>query len=241
DIKIVDNFDEAYTVLDESSWDLLVTDLGLGNDDLQPQKLGKQIAEIAYRKNIPAIVVSGTDHLIPMDIRDIFTKLGASDFFYKQTFDSQEFIKKVQEVLENQPQVREDLSKIESYRLSDEDKQYIIATLSRLSANEPIGVKAFLKNLVNQLALPEDWKNDIISIWTGNANVDATTLINWGETKSSYPKESHKLGHTVLGCIAEKILAKTGDLQIFEIIKRNKLITDESKLEELKNKYSNDT
>ena len=52
DIKLVDNFDEAYTVLDESDWDLLVTDLGLGNDDLQPQKLGKQIAEIAYRKKM---------------------------------------------------------------------------------------------------------------------------------------------------------------------------------------------
>ncbi|MEO0843309.1 MAG: hypothetical protein AAF063_31050 [Cyanobacteria bacterium J06643_5] len=239
DIKIVDNFDEAYTFLNESSWDLLVTDLGLGNDDLQPQKLGKQIAEIAYRKSIPAIVVSGTDHLIPMDIRDIFTKIGASDFFYKQAFDSQEFIKKVQEVLQNQQQsAGVNLSSNDDYRLTDGDRQYLVKTLSSLATNALIPAREYFRKLVQELRYPEDWKNSIADVWSGDANRDAEGFIKWCEQKRTCPQDyCESSGYTVLGCLVEKLLEETADIELLNIIARSELIIEESVLNQLKEKY----
>lgn len=237
-IKVINNFQEAFKALQESSWNLVVTDIGLGNDDMQPQKLGKQIVELAHEKDIPAIVVSGTTHLHPMDIREILTILGASDFFYKESFDSKEFINKVQEILQQEEQSKEQASSPNyGYQLSDEDRQYIITTLSRLAASATISATEYFRNLVNKLSLPEEWKNSIADIWTGNINADTNKLMNWIEQKKSYPNESGKSGYTVLGSLIEKLLEETGDRHLLDIIISYQLITDESNLEILKKNY----
>ena len=237
-IKVINNFEEAFEALQESSWNLVVTDIGLGNNDMQPQKLGKQIVELAHEKDIPVIVVSGTTHLNVMDVRDILTILGASDFFYKETFDSQEFIKKIQDIAQNQQQLEGDiLSTNYDYQLNDDDKQYLITTLSRLAGSATISATEYFKYLVNQLNLPEDWKNSIADIWTGNINADTNKLVNWIEQKKSYPHDSGKSGYTVLGILIEKLLEETGDRHLLDIIIRYQLITDESILETLKNNY----
>lgn len=239
DIKLIETFHEAYVAIEENSWDLLVTDLGLGDDDIQRQKLGKKIVELAYTKTIPAIVVSGTDYLIPMDIRDLLTRLGASDFFYKQTFDSQEFINKVQEVLQIQQQSKQlNLSVNGEYILSAEDRQYLVKTLSRLATNGLIDTRSYFKNLIQELNLSEDGENNFTDVWTGDANRNAEGLIKWCEQKKRYPKDDSKsLAYTVLGCLVVKLLEETGDNYLLEICIKNQLITDEIILENLKNKY----
>ncbi len=235
-IKVINNFQQAFKALQESSWNLVVTDIGLGNDDMQPQKLGKQIVELAHEKNIPVIVVSGTTHLHPMDIREILKILGASDFFYKESFDSKEFINKVQEVLQKQQQ-EQNKSINYGYSLSDIDRQYLITTLSRLATNAPIPATEYFKGLVNQLNLPEKWRNSIADIWTGDTNTDTSKLMNWVEQKKSYPNESEKSGYTVLGSLIEKLLEETGDRHLLKIITTYELITDENALDSLKNNY----
>lgn len=241
DIKLVDNFDEAYTALEEASWDLLVTDIGLGNDDLQPQKLGKQIAEIAHEKDIQTIVVSGTTHLIPMDIRELLIILGASDFFYKQSFDSQGFIDKVQDILQKEQQLEGNVSSPNNnYQLSDKDRQYLVETLSNLAANALIPAKEYFKKLIQELKYPENWKKSIADVWTGDANRDAEGLIKWCEQKKRCPQDyCESSGYTVLGCLVESLLEETGDIQILEIIENNQLVTDEGVLNNLKIKHYN--
>ena len=97
DIKLVDNFDEAYTALKEGSWDLLVTDISFKlSEQEEEEKLGKELVEIAQSRRIPTIVVSGT--LKPQEVADLFVDYTISDFFEKQLFDRKKFINKVQEI-----------------------------------------------------------------------------------------------------------------------------------------------
>lgn len=236
-------FYDSYLILThkKTEYHLLVTEICLGNKDSWGQRLGLQLVENAVKNNILAIAITGKIDLNSEEVRDILKINKADDLFFKKHFSMASFITIVEELLENKLQSSQENNSSTNYdyQLSDYDKQYLIKTLSSLAAREPIGVKAFFRNIVNQLSLPEDWKNDIVGVWTGNANADATTLINWSETKKSYPNESQKSGYNVLGCIAEQLLEKTSDIQLLGIIIRNQLLTDEGKLEELKTKYSN--
>lgn len=236
DIKVIDNFNEAYIALDENSWNLLVTDIGLG--ELEAQKLGKQLVQIAHKLSVPSIVVSGTKHLNRGEVRELLKKLGACDFFDKGDFDDEEFINKVQEVLQQEEQPQEQtLSPNYSYQLSGDDKQYLIMTLSSLAASATISATEYFKNLINQLSLPEKWRNSIADIWTGNTNADTSKLVNWIEQKKSYPNESEKPDYTVLGSLIEKLLEETADRRLLDIIITYQLITDEVVLNDLKSKY----
>ncbi|BAY89545.1 MULTISPECIES: CHAT domain-containing protein [unclassified Tolypothrix] len=98
DIRVVKTFAEAYKSLNESQWDLLVTDIGLGDSLISSQKLGIQLIELASERQIPAIAVSGTPHLTTQDSADLVTENGAI-FFSKQNFDSKKFIAKIQTLM----------------------------------------------------------------------------------------------------------------------------------------------
>jgi CheY-like chemotaxis protein len=99
DIQTVHTYDEASDLLKENQWHLLITDIGLGNPSESLQKLGIRLVRQAYAQHIPAIAVSGTPHLENRDVRELFKKAGASDFFSKQRFDDDEFIGVVQSIL----------------------------------------------------------------------------------------------------------------------------------------------
>ena len=106
-IQLMQSFDEAYQALSETSYHLLVTDIGLGNTATAQQKLGTRLVELAHELGIPAIAVSGTLLLTTQHVRDLLIKHGASDFFAKSEFDSQQFIAKVQELLKIQESLPE--------------------------------------------------------------------------------------------------------------------------------------
>ncbi|KST65526.1 response regulator [Mastigocoleus testarum] len=234
--QVINNFQEAFKALQESSWNLVVTDIGLGNDDMKPQKLGKQIVELAHEEKIPTIVVSA--YLDPQEVGSLFENYKISGFFWKETFDGIYFINKVQEILQSQQQPEEEISSpSNSYQLSDNDKEYLITTISRLATNSTTSSKEYFKALVNQLNLPEKWRNSIADIWTGDTNTDTSKLVNWVEQKKSYPNESEKPGYTVLGSLIEKLLEETGDRHFLEMIISYELITDKSVLDNLRNNY----
>ena len=102
-IKVVNTFDEAYTILQESDWHLLVTDIGLiDSPTAHGQKLGIHLVEMAHSKQIPTIVVSGTPVISTQDVRDILIKYQPTDYFSKGKFDNQEFIIVVVKFLQQQ-------------------------------------------------------------------------------------------------------------------------------------------
>jgi CheY-like chemotaxis protein len=100
-IRVVAKFEEAWEALNEEGpWHLLVTDIDLGSSPEAKQKLGKQLAQYASDLQVPTIVVSGTEVLTRQEVRDLLMKYGAIDFFSKPDFDRDEFITKVQHVLQ---------------------------------------------------------------------------------------------------------------------------------------------
>lgn len=243
DIKLVDNFDEAYKAIEENSWDLLVTDIGLGNDELQPQKLGKQIAEIAHEKDITTIVVSGTDHLNPMDVRDFLTILGASDFFYKRDFDHKGFIKKVQEVLQKEEKKINEEGKESGVILSmpntipQSDIDQLVNVIVSQAANAFTTPQEFFNDLVNRANLPQKWVFGLAGIWKGDPNIDARKLINWALAKNGNPNDKR---FTTLGSILQPLLIDVGfndAILIVSLIIIHQLCTDKKLLEKLQIKY----
>jgi DNA-binding response OmpR family regulator len=98
-IEIVETFGEAYHCLKDKPWHLLVTDIGLGDSSISPQKLGTELVSLAHDRHIPSIAVSGTPVVTTLTVRDLLLQHGASDFFSKQEFNSKDFIAKVQELI----------------------------------------------------------------------------------------------------------------------------------------------
>ncbi len=125
-IKLVKTFAEAYDILQESHWHLLVTDIGLKDSSVsRRQKLGIQLVELASKQKIPVIVVSGTPVVNTQDVRDFFKEHDVSDYFKKGTFDNKKFINAVQELLQKQLQSLPATNEL-SHTLNDENKQCII-------------------------------------------------------------------------------------------------------------------
>ena len=99
-IKVVEYFDEASRILQESIWDLLVTDIKLRDSSAKKrEKLGTQLVPIAQKNNIPAIAVTGTSILITEEDEELLAN-EASDVFRKNNFNSQEFMNKVEMLLQ---------------------------------------------------------------------------------------------------------------------------------------------
>lgn len=99
DIKTVRSYDEAADLLEKSDWNLLITDIGLGNPSESLQQLGMRLINQAHIRRIPAIAVSGTPNLETQDVCELLMEGGASYFFSKRRFKDDEFIKKVQSIL----------------------------------------------------------------------------------------------------------------------------------------------
>jgi CheY-like chemotaxis protein len=100
DLRILGTFEEAWKALeDDSPWQLLVTDIGLGTHPEAKQRLGLRLVELARELKISTIVVSGTLLLTPTDISRLHTKMQIQAFFWKDDFDGDEFITSVQKAL----------------------------------------------------------------------------------------------------------------------------------------------
>lgn len=99
-VKVVNQFEEAYKILKEECWHLLITDIGLGDPSESLKKNGKHLLRLAREQQVPAIAVSGTSAVTKRDVKDLYEKYRVSSFFDKIDFDEEQFITKVQELLQ---------------------------------------------------------------------------------------------------------------------------------------------
>ncbi|MEN6441942.1 MAG: caspase family protein [Syntrophobacter sp.] len=106
DIHTAKTYASAKDLMNKRKWDLIITDIGLG--EKSEQKLGMRLAESAFCRKVPCIVVSGTPILRPRDVRDLIREHRVHDFFSKEAFDSKEFIREVQTVLDERPALFKD-------------------------------------------------------------------------------------------------------------------------------------
>lgn len=234
DITVVRTFDEAFEVLKQNSWHLLITNVALGEDFYATrQKLGMRLVDLAHDCQVPTIVVSGMDEqqLTRRHVRGLLRKYTATDFFEKEEFDDQDFIKKVQELVQ---QISDPQISLPRYDLGNDDKQYLINTLASLAATAGIPPKEYFRDIVDQLSLPDIWKNEIVDIWIGNTNIDARKLINWVEIRRSYPRVCNKPDYTVLGCLVERLIEQKADEYLLTIVVRYELIANQEKVDELR-------
>ncbi|NEP09235.1 MAG: hypothetical protein F6K14_03125 [Symploca sp. SIO2C1] len=103
-VKTVSQFDEAYKTLKTEPWQLLITDIGLGDSQESQKMKGKILVALAHKKQIPAIAVSGTSNLTLSDLGNLYEKFDISSFFEKRNFaeNGERFINKIQELLQEE-------------------------------------------------------------------------------------------------------------------------------------------
>ncbi|GEM_PF-2388389 len=92
-----ENLEQAWDLLENNTWDLLCTDIGLS--DTAGATEGKLLVSRASEKNIPTIIISGTPSVTQKDVRDFLKEYNVADFLYKQFFSSIEFVQLVQKLL----------------------------------------------------------------------------------------------------------------------------------------------
>ena len=102
-LMIISDFENAYNALREQSWNLLVTDIGLGDPRKSLKNEGKYLLSLAHDLGVESIVVSGTSGLSKQEVWD-FQHIGVSYFFEKINFNENEakFVAKVEELLKIQ-------------------------------------------------------------------------------------------------------------------------------------------
>ncbi|MGD1912395.1 MAG: trypsin-like peptidase domain-containing protein [Rivularia sp. (in: cyanobacteria)] len=230
EFKIVDNFDEAYTALEEGTWDLLVTDICFKlSEHEEEEKLGRELVEIAKIQRIPTIVVSGK--LRPGEVAELFVEYTISGFFEKQSFDRPKFINKVQEILQNKREQEQN-----TIPQSDIDKLVnVLATQAATSFTK--SPQEFFKDLVNRANLPQNWVFELTREWTGDPSNYARKLINWALAKNGNPQDRR---FTTLGSILQPLLKEVGfndAILIVSLIIIYQLCTDKKLLETLRIKY----
>ncbi|NEP13555.1 MAG: AAA family ATPase [Symploca sp. SIO2C1] len=100
-IKIVPTYTAALETINKEDLNLLVTDIELPYNPTEVELMkttGIELVERAAQLQLPTIVVSGKTS--PQEVRNFLKTDGVYDFFSKADFNSKEFIKEVQEVLQ---------------------------------------------------------------------------------------------------------------------------------------------
>jgi hypothetical protein len=231
DITTVANYPRAYTALTGSLWDLLITNIVLGRENLPTtQNIGVGLARIALRQGVPTIVMSGrADDVV---VRDLFKDHKIIDYFNKARFNHERFVSYIKKYLILDNILLADISNIQ---ISLDDKKYIINHMSELAITAPIPAKDFFRNLIITLSLPSIWESHFADIWSGNSISDSNTLFRFLECRS-LPSDHIKQGYTSLGLLIECLFEESFDGNLIEIICKNKLISNEEIIESLRSR-----
>lgn len=137
--KTVTTFPEALRELNSSkSWHLLISDICFRNREGEYKKLGMQLIEKAFLRNIPAIAISGCLDVTRHDVSVMLSEYKAIAFIDKDEFKGGKFTDKVLEILFPRDKIYKQFSKSEIRRLSlileNLDQDQIKETLSALKA-----------------------------------------------------------------------------------------------------------
>jgi Caspase domain len=193
-VTIINNFEEAYKTLKEQSWDLLVTDIGLGDPRESLKKKGKHLLSLALEMGVPSVVVSGTSGLTRQDVWDFRERYHVSWFFDKLDFDEEKFIEKVEELLRIQCCKNRQFydsdpteNKILSEGASTDKKQNVYALL--------IGIAKY--RYLNTLSKTTNDARDLYSTFIKNGcpQQNLTLLLDEDATKVAISRELDQLAH----------------------------------------------
>jgi hypothetical protein len=229
DIVTVTNYHRAYIALNESLWDLLITNIVLGGENHPTtQNIGVGLARIALRLRIPTIVMSGrADDIV---VRDLFVDHQIIDYFNKACFNYERFTSYIKEYL-----ILDDLlsADVSGPQISVDDKEYVINHMSELARTAPVSEKVFFRDLILTLSLPSIWENHLADIWNGDAISDSGKLFRFLERRN-LPNDHVRQGYTPLGLLIEYLFKESFDCFLIEIICNNDLIRNQEIIEELK-------
>ena len=90
-----------------------------------------------------------------------------------------------------------------SVTLKPEDTNRLVSLLASQAANSFVGTRSYFRDLINRANLPQDWIFRLADIWTGDAMIDARSLINWACSKDINPQDRR---YTILGSILKPVL-----------------------------------
>jgi hypothetical protein len=106
-VQTVARYEEARDLLSEpNDWDLVVTDIGLADDDKKIDTRGRDLVSIAQGRAIPCVVVTGTEDITTKLVRDLLIDHQVLDVFDKSNFNDEDFIATVQMALLNPMRAR---------------------------------------------------------------------------------------------------------------------------------------
>lgn len=139
--QTITEFPEALVALNSpNSWHLLISDIGFEEGEGKIVKLGMQLIEKAFRRNIPAIAVSGVMEVTRDDVSVILTDYKAKAFIDKEKFISSKFVDIVVEILSPRVNISRQFIESEIERLplilENLDQFQVKETLSALKALE---------------------------------------------------------------------------------------------------------
>lgn len=91
--------------------------------------------------------------------------------------------------------------------IRQDDINTLVNMIAKIAAQTPPSPQHFLRNLVNQADLPDQWVSELSGIWSGNAPQDARTLVKWALARDVNPNNRK---YTTLGSILSPLLQEVG-------------------------------
>jgi hypothetical protein len=190
----VSHFEEAYNILKEQHWNLLVTDIGLGDPRESLKKKGKHLLGLALDLNVAAIAVSGTSGLTRRDVGDLYEKYRVSCFFDKLDFDEERFTTRVGELLKLQDDEVADLP------YSPENKRFFhVPTVNNIQSVYALLIGVGQYHYIRPLSKATNDARDLYStlIENGYPSSNVALLLNQNATKASISQELDRLARCV--------------------------------------------
>lgn len=182
-ITICATFDEAWDKLNNSHWDLLISDISMGSTEL----LGLELIREAKSIGIPRIAVTGNPKVTVKHVEHIYNHLGGI-FFSKTLFDDHTFVDKFKELI------------LKNYSYLLEDRASVIQG-STTSFNI-LCLSDFHFSTAEQANL---WSNQLIQDLSNNIKINQIdVLILAGDIANKSTLEEYKTAETFLSKLCRR-------------------------------------
>ena len=185
-VVIARYFEEAYKALKEQSWNLLITDIGLGDPQASLKKRGKLLLSLALELKIPAIAVSGTPRLTRRDVGDLYERYCVSCFFDKLEFDEEKFTTRVEGLLRIQ-----DNSGLRPSYFNENSSFYMVPQSDQARLNYALLIGISNYRYIRPLSKTTNDARDLYDalVENGYSRDNVVLLLDQGATKAAISRE----------------------------------------------------
>lgn len=236
-IAVSRTYEEGRKYLNENNFKLVIIDINLNANECNEES-GLLLIEKAAIKRIPIIIISGTlttsnrDNLYRDNIISPYLR---RDYSKRNFYDEENnFIDTVREIL--LPNSGDEPVSWFNYKLNNNDKLYLLHILAKLAQDVEVTVIDYFNNLVEQLSLSEQLKQELSDIWIDNAGINSIKLINQIQDIDKNARNNFRqVGTSVLGKLIKIMLEKSRDDILLSIIQECNLIADTEIMANLEN------